>query len=144
MPTRLDRLLKECASLEISAHPESAAVMARIALELSVDALIEHRNLTTKKGSKQLFDKIAAVLRHFDPNLDAKKPDRPDLAGIWAAVRTDEASGQFVRDLNSCVHSYQFNAAREVAEKANRLFTPLLKSINDDLGRPETAVATGD
>ena len=59
-------------------------------------------------------------------------------------MRTDEASGQFVRDLNSCVHSYQFNAAREVAEKANRLFTPLLKSINDDLGRPETAVATGD
>lgn len=100
-------------------------------------------NLTTKKGSKQLFDKIAAVLRYFDPHLADKEPDRPDLAGIWTAVRTDEASGHFVRDLNSCVHSHEFTAAREVAERANRLFTPLLNSINDDL-RPEPAVATGD
>ncbi len=144
MPQRLAHLLKECAKLEIRSNPEIAAVMARVAVELAIDALIEHRNLTTKKGSKQLFDKIAAVLRHFDPHLDDKTPDRPDLAGTWTAVRTDDASGHFVRDLNSCVHSYQFTATTEVAERANRLFTPLLNSINEELGRPETAVATDE
>ena len=83
-------------------------------------------------------------MRHLDPLLDSKNPTRPDLAGTWAAVRTDTADGHFIRDLHNCVHSYQFTAAPEMAKRANALFTPLLNAINADLDNPSAAtVSTG-
>lgn len=140
MPDRLRKMLKECRQLEIAASPETASVMARVVVEAAADALIKHKNLKPK--SKQLTDKLAAVMRHLDPRLDSKEPRRPDLAGTWAAVRTDTADGHFVRDLHNCVHSYQFTAAPEMAERANRLLTPLLNSINTELGNPPTGVVS--
>ena len=138
MPDRLRRLVKECSRLEIATYPETASTMARVVVELAADVLIDHQNLKPK--SKQLTDKLAAVLRHLDPLLDSKNPTRLDLTGTWAAVRTDTADGHFVRDLHNCVHSYQFTAAPEMAERANRLFTPLLNAINTELGNPPTGV----
>lgn len=138
MPDRLRRLVKECSRLEIATYPETASTMARVVVELAADALIDHQNLRLK--GKQLTDKLAAVLRHLDPLLDSKNPTRPGLVGTWAAVRTDTADGHFVRDLHNCVHSYQFTAAPEIAERANRLFTPLLNAINTELGNPPTGV----
>ncbi len=142
MPDRLRRLIKDCGKLEISQHPETASVVARVVVELAADTLINHQNLKPK--GKQLIDKLAAVMRHLDPLLDSKNPTRPDLAGTWAAVRTDTADGHFIRDLHNCVHSYQFTAAPEMAKRANALFTPLLNAINADLDNPSAAtVSTG-
>jgi hypothetical protein len=141
MPDRLRKLIKECGELEISKHPEIASVAARVVVELAVDTLIDHQKLQPK--GKQLNDKLAAVLRHLDPLLDSKNPTRIELAGTWAAVRTDTADGHFVRDLHNCVHAYQFTAAPEMAKRANVLFTPLLNAINTDLANPPaSAVAT--
>ena len=141
MPDRLRKLIKECGELEISKYPEIASVAARVVVELAVDALIDHQKLQPK--GKQLNDKLATVLRHLDPLLDSKNPTRIELAGTWAAVRTDTADGHFVRDLHNCVHAYQFTAAPEMAKRANALFTPLLNAINTDLAKPPaSAVAT--
>lgn len=140
MPQRLRRLLQECSGLEIRSHPETASVMARIAVELAADALIDHQSLKPK--SKHLIDKLTAVMRHLDPRLDAKDPTRPELAGTWAAIRTDTTDGHFLRDLNNCVHSYQFTAPPEIAERANILLTPLLNAINTELGNPPTGVVS--
>ena len=127
--------------LKIGEHPETASVMARIAVELAADALIEHHSLKPK--GNQLTDKLAVVMRRLDPRLDSKTPTRPELAGAWAAVRTDTSDGHFIRDLHNCVHSYQFTAAPEMAKRANTLFTPLLNAINTDLGNPPaSAVST--
>ena len=143
MPQRLRKLLQECSGLEISSHPETASVMARIAVELAADALIDHQSLKPK--SKQLIDKLTAVMRHLDPRLDAKDPTLPDLKGTWAVIRTDTTDGHFLRDLNNCVHSYQFTAPPEIAERANRLLTPLLNAINTALGsRPGTPVSANN
>ena len=109
--------------------------MARVVVEAAVDALIDHQSLQLKQRAT-LQDKIAVVMRHLDPGLDSKSPTRPDLAGTWAAVRTDTADGHFIRDLNSCVHFFQFTAAPEMAKRANALFTPLLNAINAALGNP--------
>lgn len=141
MPQRLRRLLKECSGLEIRSHPETASVMARIAVELAADALIDHQSLKPK-GKQLLIDKLTAVMRHLDPRLDAKKPTRPELAGTWAAIRADNTDGHFIRDLNNCVHSYQFTAPPEIAERANILLTPLLNAINTDLGNPPVSVVS--
>lgn len=141
MPDRLRKLIKECGELEISKYPETASVMARVVVELAVDALIDHKSLPLKKGTR-LQEKVAIVMRHLDPLLASKNPTRPDLAGTWAAVRTDTADGHFVRDLHNCVHSYQFTAATEMAERANALFTPLLNAINADLGNPPAATVS--
>lgn len=113
--------------------------MARVVVELAADVLIDHQSLQLKQRAT-LQDKLAVVLRHLDPLLDSKNPTRLELAGTWAAVRTDTADGHFVRDLHNCVHSYQFTAAPEMAERANRLFTPLLNAINTELGNPPTGV----
>ena len=142
MPQRLKDLLQECSRLEIATSPETTSVMARVVVEAAVDALIDHQSLQLKQRAT-LQDKIAVVMRHLDPGLDSKSPTRPDLAGTWAAVRTDTADGHFVRDLNSCVHFFQFTAAPEMAKRANTLFTPLLNAINAALGnQPASAVAT--
>lgn len=139
MPDRLRRLLKECSRLEIATYPETASTMARVVVELAADVLIDHQSLQLKQRAT-LQDKLAVVLRHLDPLLDSKNPTRLELAGTWAAVRIDTADGHFVRDLHNCVHSYQFTAASEMAERANRLFTPLLNAINTELGNPPTGV----
>lgn len=81
-------------------------------------------------------------MRHLDPLLDSKNPTRLELAGTWAAVRTDTADGHFVRDLHNCAHAYQFTAAPEMAKRANNLFTPLLNAINTELGNPPTGVVS--
>ena len=109
MPDRLRKLIKECGELEISKHPEIASVTARVVVELAADALIDHQNLRPK--GKQLTDKLAAVLRHLDPRLDSKKPTRPELAGTWAALRTDTSDVHFVIDLHNCVNAYHFTSA---------------------------------
>lgn len=142
MTSRVKRLLRECASLEISKKPETAAVMARVALELAIDMFIDVRSIRPDRNNN-LVGKAEAVLRYLDPRLDAKKPDRPELSGTWAAIRTDEAGGHLIRDLHNCVHSHEFTAAQEMAERANRLLRPLLDAINDDLGKTRS-VPRGD
>lgn len=139
MPDRLRNMLQECSQLEIATSPETASVMARVVVEAAADALIDHQNLQLKQRAT-LQDKLAVVMRHLDPLLDSKNPTRLDLTGTWAAVRTDTANGHFIRDLNSCVHFFQFTAAPEMAKRANRLFTPLLNAINAELGNPPTGV----
>ncbi|WP_159626783.1 hypothetical protein [Actinomyces sp. zg296] len=134
MPKRVQDILKECSSIEIKVYPETASIMARVAVEVAVDAIIDSKNLK-KREKLKLTEKIAIVMRHLEPNLDSKTPGRDDLKGTWAAVRTDKADGHFVRDLNECVHEHTFTAAPEMAEKAHRLFVPLLNAINDDLGK---------
>ncbi|WP_172119575.1 hypothetical protein [Actinomyces faecalis] len=142
MPDRVNRLLKECQRLEIAEYPEACAILARAAVEHAVDALIEERALSTKKS--QLKDKITVVLRHLDPNLDSKSSSIPALRGTWAAIRTNEESGHLIKDLNDCVHSYQFTAAQDVAKRANQVLSPLITAINDDLSASARGVATGD
>lgn len=139
MPDRLRNMLQECSQLEIATSPETASVMARVVVEAAADALIDHQNFQLKQRAT-LQDKLAVIMRHLDPLLDSKNPTRPGLVGTWAAVRTDTADGHFVRDLNSCVHFFQFTAAPEMAKRANRLFTPLLNAINTELGTPPTGV----
>lgn len=141
MPDRLRNMLKECSRLEIAASPETASVVARVAVEFAADALIDRKNLQLKQRAT-LQDKLAAVMRYLDPGLDSKNPTCSKLVGTWAAVRTDTADGHFIRDLHNCVHSYQFTAAPEMAERANRLFTPLLNAINTELGNPPTGVVS--
>ena len=140
MPNRLRNMLQECSQLKIATSPETASVMARVVVEAAADALIKHKNLKPK--GKQLTEKLAAVMRHLDPRLDSKEPRRPDLAGTWAAIRIDTANGRFIQNLHNCVHSYQFTAAPEMAERANTLFTPLLNAINTELGTPPTGVVS--
>ena len=141
MPDRLRNMLQECSQLEITTSPETASVMARVVVEAAADALIDHQNLQLKQRAT-LQDKLAVIMRHLDPLLDSKNPTQPGLAGTWAAVRTDTADGHFVRDLNSCVHFFQFTAAPEMAKRANTLFTPLLNAINTKLGNPPTGVVS--
>lgn len=141
MPDRLRNMLQECSRLEIAESPETASVMARVVVEAAADALIKHKNLRLKKGAK-LQEKLAVVMRYLDPDLDSKSPTCPKLVGTWAAVRIDTADGHFIRDLHSCVHSYEFTAAPEMAKRANALFTPLLNAINTELGNPPTGVVS--
>lgn len=142
MPDRINRLLKECQRLEIAEYPETCAILARAAVEHAVDALIEERGLSTKKS--QLKDKITVALRYLDPNLDSKSSSIPALRGTWAAIRTDEESGHLIKDLNDCVHSYQFTAAQDVAKRANQVLSPLITAINNDLSASARGVATRD
>ncbi|AYD90139.1 hypothetical protein D5R93_09255 [Actinomyces lilanjuaniae] len=79
LPGRLREMLKECSDLKIDDHPQVCAVMARVTLELAVDALINHHHLTVKNQKNRLVDKLKVVLRHLDPHYDAKEPGRPEL-----------------------------------------------------------------
>ena len=102
--------------------------MARIPLELFVDHYI--REFLPNVANEKLFKKVRAVLL----NLESKDTtDDLNLKGAWNAIRTDNETGQLIKGLNDCVHDPKFTDPLGVAERANRVFTPLLVAIIDKL-----------
>lgn len=133
LPGRLKDLLSECRDIVIVDQPETASVMARVGLELTLDAFIAQNGLKVK-GKRDLFDKVKTVLFSLDPKYDQKEPNRADLTGVWASIRTDQqVSGHMIKDLNDCVHSYQFTATLDIAKRANRVLTPLMVAVVENL-----------
>lgn len=139
LPGRLKDLLIEASGIVIDEAPETAAVMARVAVELTTDALIEARSIEvkSKKNEATLAEKLKAVLGYLDPQFAGNmRVSRPELSGTWAAIRGDLADkGHMIRDLNDCVHAYEFTAALDIARRANRNLTPLMKEMVADLLR---------
>lgn len=137
LPGRLKDLLTECSKIVVDDSPETAAVMARVAVELTADALIEKRSITVKSkkaDSPTLQEKLKAVLFHLDPAYDSPHPTLPLLRGAWAAIRANEHdSGHLVKDLNDSVHVYTFTATLDIARRANKTLTPLMQQMVEDI-----------
>ena len=136
LPGRLKNLLAETQAIRIAKNPEIAGIMARVALELTLDALIDKEQLPLKQSKPSLFDKAKAVLSFLDPKYDQKSPGVPRLSGVWSAIRRDQQeSGHLLKDLNDCVHNYEFTASEDVARRANNVLTPLMVDVVEKLRR---------
>ena len=147
LPVRLKGMLRECSRIKIEDSPEIASVMARIGVELAVDALIDARQIKVKSKSSKvtLQDKLKVVLGYLDPDYASKTPRRPELAGVWSAIRTSETdSGHLVKDLNDCIHQYQFTAALDIARRANKMLTPLIRAIAEEMHSAGVATGAGN
>lgn len=129
---RAHKFLSICSNISITKEPDLAGVMARIPLELFVDHYI--REFLPNVANEKLFKKVRAVLLNLSPNIESKDTtDDLNLKGAWNAIRTDNETGQLIKGLNDCVHDPKFTDPLGVAERANRVFTPLLVAIIDKL-----------
>jgi hypothetical protein len=124
---RIQRLLKECRSLDFDEFPGIACVMVRVIVELSVsspDALA----LSGASESAPLKFKIIEMLKYLDPDIeDPRRRDR----GLAQAFM--EASDLGVQYLNNFVHNPSVSPDQHLARRFSTAFRPLLEQVDEAL-----------
>jgi hypothetical protein len=126
-PERIQRLLKECRSLDLEVYPGIACVMLRVIVELSVSSP-PALALSTASDASPLRAKIIAMLRYLDP--DIENPQRRDGKLAQAYLETSDLGVQY---LHSFVHNPSVSADQHLARRFSRAFRPLLERVDEAL-----------
>ena len=126
-PPRIQKLLQECRSLEIEDKPSIACVMMRVIVELSVSC-DEALNLSGKREGDKLREKILAMLRYLDPDIENPVKRDKELEQAY-----EEVSELGVQYLNGFVHSSKVLPDKHLARRFSHAFRPFLKKIDEKL-----------
>lgn len=124
---RIQRLLKECRSLDLEVYPGIACVMIRVVVELSVSSPRVLALAGESEGSP-LKQKIIGALKYLDP--DIEHPVRRDKELAHAFL---EASGLGVQYLHSFVHNANVYPDQHLARRFSSAFRPLLIRLDEAL-----------
>lgn len=124
---RTQRLLGEARTLELSQYAGVCCVMVRVLVELSVSSTAALA-LSGARENDSLREKILAMLRHLDPNID--KPMKADAELAQAYL---EASELGVRYLNGFVHNPTVRPDEQLARRFSSAFRPLLVRVDKAL-----------
>lgn len=128
LPIRIRKLLEAAHRIDISRNPDVAGVIARVVFELLVDYYIREQKLIVKEKDT-LADKARKVLLHLDPALNDGKSGLPELRWAYSAIIKTGNDGHLIKDLNSCVHGLDFTDPQGVADRANRVLTPVMVAM---------------
>ena len=118
LPVTDDRILKiflEMKGLSVKKYVNTAAIMLRIFLEMSVDVYIETFNLlkpgkiTSSKSGKNLLEKLQTVIEHLKANKEANI----DMTKGMEFAMNNNISPLSPETLNSYVHNYRFSPMPE-------------------------------
>jgi hypothetical protein len=123
-PERVQRLLKECRSLELIGSPGIACVMLRVIVELSVSSP-QALALSGESEGASLKKKIVAMLRYLDP--DIENPIKRDKELTQAYL---EASDLGVQYLHGFVHNVAVYPDQHLARRFSGAFRPLLIRVD--------------
>lgn len=126
-PERVQRLLKECRSLDLEAAAGTACVMVRVLVELSVSSP-KALALSAAEERDSLKHKIVAMLRYLDP--DIEHPTKGDRELTQAYL---EASDLGIRYLNGFVHNPSVVPDQHLARRFSSAFAPFLQRIDEAL-----------
>lgn len=133
---RLAKLYLECRAIKVGKHPNAAAILMRVFLELSTDEFLEREvplpvgmAAAGKKWSDaHLEKKIGAAVEAIDPTGKDKSLD--------AARRTGPDFLHGVSVLHSYVHSRTFVPAPDELKRTWDRWHPYLKRLHDALNPP--------
>ncbi len=126
-PERIQRLLKECRSLDLEDSPGIACVMMRVIVELSVSSPSALTLSGASEGSP-LSVKIIDMLKYLDPHIED-----PRRRGVELAQAYMEASELGVQYLHSFVHNPNVSPDRHLARRFSGAFRPLLARVDEAL-----------
>ncbi len=126
-PDRVQKLLKECRTLELEVLPSVACVMLRVVVELSVSSP-EALALSGARESDSLRSKIIGMLRYLDPHIE--HPAKRDKGLEQAYVEASELGIQY---LNGFVHNPRVTPDPHLARRFSAAFRPFLERVDDAL-----------
>jgi hypothetical protein len=126
-PDRIQRLLKECRSLELEAYPGIACVMMRVIVELSVSS-VQALQLSGASENSPLKVKIVSMLKFLDPQIENPRGRNPELTQAYL-----EASELGVQYLHGFVHNPSVVPDQHLARRFSAAFRPLLSRVDEEL-----------
>jgi hypothetical protein len=126
-PERIQRLLKECRSLDLEDSPGIACVMMRVMVELSVSSPSALALSGASEGSP-LKVKIIDMLKYLDPHIEDSRRRDGELAQAYM-----EASELGVQYLHGFVHNSNVSPDQHLARRFSRAFRPLLMRVDEAL-----------
>ncbi|WP_433344766.1 hypothetical protein [Micromonospora sp. CA-111912] len=126
-PYRVQKLLKECRTLEVEEVPGVACIMMRILVELSVSNS-EALALSGAQERESLKKKIMAMLRFLDPKIEDHFKRDKSLEQAYL-----DASGLGMEYLNGFVHNPDVNPDPHLARRYSATFRPFLERVDGAL-----------
>lgn len=126
-PERVQRLLKECRSLDLEIFPGIACVMMRVIVELCVSSP-QAMALSGSIESAPLTAKIRDMLKYLDPDIEHSRRRDQELAQAYL-----EASELGVQYLNAFIHNPAVSPDPHLARRFSVAFRPLLVRVDGSL-----------
>ncbi|MGH3793374.1 MAG: hypothetical protein ACRDSP_00640 [Pseudonocardiaceae bacterium] len=123
-PERIQRLLRECRSLDLTESPGIACVMLRVIVELSVSSP-QALTVSGELEGVSLKNKIVAMLRYLDPDIESPIKRDKELAQAYL-----EASDVGVQYLHGFVHNVAVYPDQHLARRFSGAFRPLLVRVD--------------
>lgn len=130
---RTSETLGQAQKLEIDSMPLVAGVMLRVVVELCVTQAIEKLNLTVS-GKPTLRRKLAAVLKHLDPQIEHTLQRSKRLEPAWINSQNDDGGahmGLGVDMMNAFVHSISHTAGPSDVRALSQHYRPLLEDLDN-------------
>lgn len=121
---RVQRLLKECRSLDLDTLPGVACVMVRVLVELSVSSP-EALALSRAREVDGLDIKLKRMMEYLDNNIERLRKRDPELAQAYF-----EADNLTIQYLHALVHNPAMNPDPILARRFSSAFRPLLLKID--------------
>ncbi|WP_131809622.1 hypothetical protein [Mycolicibacter sinensis] len=110
-----------------------AGVMVRVIVELCVTEAIDKLSLTVP-GRPTLRNKLKAVLKHLDPQIEHSQNRGPRLAAAWMDSQKDNATnGLGVDMMNAYVHSFTQRGGPADVRALSQHYRPLLEDLDSAL-----------
>jgi hypothetical protein len=127
---RTSDTLVQAQRLDVDEMTLIAGVMMRVIVELCVTEAIDKLNLTVV-GRSTLRNKLKAVLKHLDPQIEHSQSRGPRLAAAWMDSQKDNAAnGLGVDMMNAYVHSFTQRGGPADVRALSQHYRPLLEDLD--------------
>ncbi|WP_100469366.1 hypothetical protein [Mycobacteroides abscessus] len=127
---RTSDTLVQAQRLDIDEMTLIAGVMTRVIVELCVTEAIDKLSLTVT-GRPTLRNKLKAVLKHLDPQIEHSQNRGPRLAAAWMDSQKDNAAnGLGVDMMNAYVHSFTQRGGPADVRALSQHYRPLLEDLD--------------
>lgn len=105
---RISNISRELRYLKLEEYPNSAAVLLRVFLELSVDEYLTNKTPMSpqQRENSRLHEKVSAVANHIESE---KKMSSQELMPVRRAIQEQNLLAASVRTLHAYVHNKHFN-----------------------------------
>ena len=119
---RIDGTLREIQKLDVESYPQTAAILTRVLLELSVDRVIELKGWS---NTGKLRERVKRVLHQVDPT-DKDKRFQTLRTGL-----SDGTSLYAVSTMHSYLHNQHVHPGPSEARSSAANIEALLQAVND-------------
>lgn len=126
---RTSKTLTQAQTVYIDQVPAVAGVMLRVIVELCVTEAIAKLQLPGRE-SDSLRNKLRAVLKYLDANIENPTQRNKVLEGAWINSQQSTGDGLGVDLMNAFVHGLNKSAAPSEVRTLSKDYRPMLELLN--------------